>query len=76
MRVALKNRKGKREYLNNAVTTDLAQRLNCYFESRVDVPRIMHGKSLTIETLINGEALLFAKFLRDERSAWTPRIAL
>jgi hypothetical protein len=27
------------------------------------------------ETLINEEALLFAKYLRDERKAWTPRIA-
>jgi hypothetical protein len=28
----------------------------------------------TIETLINEEALLFAKYLRDEIRAWNPRI--
>jgi len=33
------------------------------------------GKRQTIETLINEEALLLAKFLRDERKTWTPRIA-
>jgi hypothetical protein len=46
-----------------------------YFKSKVEVPRIKHGKRQTIETLINEEALLFAKFLRDEIEAWIPRIA-
>jgi len=27
-----------------------------------------------IETLINEEALLFAKYLRDEKQIWKPRI--
>jgi hypothetical protein len=27
-----------------------------------------------IETLINEEALFFAKYLRDERETWKPRI--
>jgi len=31
-------------------------------------------KRQTIETLINEEALLLAKFLRDERKEWTPRL--
>lgn len=31
------------------------------------------GKRQTIETLINEEALLFAKFLRNEQEKWTPR---
>jgi len=34
------------------------------------------GKRQTIETLINEEALLLAKFLRDEWKTWTPRITL
>jgi hypothetical protein len=37
----------------------------------------MHaGKRQTIETLINEEALLLAKFLRDEKETWTPRISI
>jgi len=47
-----------------------------YFEFKVEVPRIRVGKRQTIETLINEEALLLAKFLRDERETWTPRIAI
>jgi hypothetical protein len=42
----------------------------------VKVPRIRHGSKQTLETLINGEALLLAKYLRGERKAWVPRIAV
>jgi len=45
-------------------------------DKRVEVPRIRIGKRQTIETLINEEALLLAKFLRDERKTWIPRIAV
>jgi len=31
-------------------------------------------KRQTLETLINEEALLLAKFLREERKDWNPRI--
>jgi len=34
----------------------------------VEIPLIRHGKRQKIETLINEEALLFAKFLRDEKT--------
>jgi len=34
----------------------------------------MRGEKQEIETLINEEALLFAKFLRNERQTWKPRI--
>jgi len=57
------------------MTTDLVQRLYHYFESTVDVSRIMHGNRQTLETLIGEEALLFAKYLRGERESWIPRIA-
>jgi hypothetical protein len=50
--------------------------LNQYFESTVEIPRIKIGKRQTLETLINEEALLFAKYLRDERETWVPRIAV
>ena len=47
-----------------------------YFELEVEVPRIRIGKRQTIETLINEEALLLAKFLRNERKTWISRIAV
>jgi hypothetical protein len=49
--------------------------LNNYFEKIVEIPRIKVGKRQTIETLINEEALLLAKFLRNEHTPWLPRIA-
>jgi len=69
-----RNKKAKREYLNEPKTTDLMKKLNAYFESKVDIPRIKFGKTQTIETLINEETFLFAKYLRDERPLWSPRI--
>jgi len=70
-----RKRKGKREYLNNAETRRMMKELGHYFESKVDIPLIRHGKRQRIETLINEEALLLAKFLRDENKTWIPRIA-
>ena len=40
-----------------------------------ETPRIRIGKRQTIETLINEEVLLFAKYLRNECDKWIPRIA-
>jgi CRISPR/Cas system-associated endonuclease Cas1 len=48
--------------------------LNEYFETKVEIPRIRTGKKQSIETLINEEALLLAKYLRGERKTWIPRI--
>lgn len=45
----------------------LMQRLNQLFESEVEIPRIRHGKKQTLETLINEEALLLARYLRNEK---------
>ena len=50
--------------------------LNSFFESYVKVARIRVGKRQTIETLVNEESLLLAKFLRYERKTWTPRIGV
>ena len=69
-------RKGEREYLNDLKTRDLIKKLNLYFKTKVEIPRIKHGQKQEIETVINEEALLFAKYLRNERKTWTPRIAL
>ena len=71
-----KRRKGKREFLNDPLTNELMRSLNAYLESKVEVPRIRHGSKQTLETLINEEALLLAKYLRNERKTWIPRIAV
>jgi len=42
----------------------------------VQVPRIRIGRRQTVETLIDEEALLLAKFLRKEQKAWLPRTAI
>ena len=65
---------GKREYLNDLDSKKLMHTLNRFFENDVEIPRIKHGKKQTIETLINEEALLLAKYLRNERKEWNPRI--
>ena len=52
------------------------RRLNAYFGSKVEIPRIKVGKRQTIETLVNEEALLFGKFLRGERKNWIARIPI
>jgi hypothetical protein len=43
------------------------------FESTIEVPRIKVGKKQSVETLINEEALLFAKFLSNENEKWNSR---
>jgi len=50
--------------------------LDKFFESYVQVPRMRVGKRQTIESLINEEALLLAKFIRNEHNKWLPRITV
>jgi hypothetical protein len=50
--------------------------LHNYFRKVIDVPRIMRGEKQELETLINEEAMLLAKYLRNERESWVPRIAV
>ena len=71
-----KKRMGKREYLNDAETRRMMGELGDYFESKVDIPLIRHGKRQRIETLINEEALLLAKYIRGEVKTWIPRVAI
>ena len=68
-----RKRKGKREFLNDAETRLMMKHLREYFESKMNIPRIRGDKSQSIETLINEEALLLAKYLRDEKNTWIPR---
>jgi hypothetical protein len=68
-----RNEKGKRVYLNDVQTRDLMKQLNKFFESYIEIPRMRVGKRQTIETLINEETLLFAKYLRCEIETWVLR---
>ena len=72
--ISTRKKKGKREYLHNQLTRELVTKFEVYFEKTVEIPRIRVGRRQTIETLINEEALLFAKFLRNEKQKWIPRI--
>jgi CRISPR-associated protein Cas1 len=67
-------RKGQRQYLKKATAKDMMKKLNAYFESIVEVPRIKHGNRQTLETLINEEVMLLAQHLRNERPEWSPRL--
>jgi CRISPR-associated protein Cas1 len=69
-------KKGKREYLKESETKSLLDDLNRFFETKVAVKRIRNGEHQTIETLINEEALLFAKYLRNENDEWNPRTCI
>ena len=62
-----RKKQGKREYLSNQQTRNIMNRLNNFFESTVEIPRIKVGNKQTFETLMNEEALLFAKYLRNEK---------
>jgi CRISPR/Cas system-associated endonuclease Cas1 len=70
------NRLGKRQVLNREKTKELTEKLNDYFERKVEISRIRHGSKQTIGTLINEEALLLAKHLRNELPTWKPRLAI
>lgn len=67
-------RKAKREYLSDLKTRNFVKDLNEFFKSKVNVPRMRMGDRQEIETLINEEALLFAKFVRNELKTWKSRI--
>lgn len=67
-------RRGKREYLKKPLTSDMMRKLNAFFETTVEIPRVKHGRKQTIETLINEDAMLLAQYLRNERPTWAPRI--
>jgi len=68
-------RMGKRVHLCEFEADGLAEGLNLLFEREVQIPRIRHGSKQTLDTLINEEAFLLAKFLRNEKQTWIPRIA-
>ena len=65
---------GKRIHLCEFEADSLAEGLNGLFDCMVDVARIKHGDRQTIDTLISEEAFLLAKYLRNEKKDWNPRI--
>lgn len=65
---------GKRIHLCEFEADSLAEGLNGLFDSMVEVTRIKHGNRQTIDTLISEEAYLFAKYLKNERTVWNPRM--
>jgi CRISPR-associated protein Cas1 len=67
------NRKGERQYLSKSLAKDMMNKLNSFFESIIEVPRIRHGAKQSLETLINEEALLLAAYLRNGTRSWRPR---
>lgn len=66
---------GKRIHLCEYEADSLAEGLNLFFDRFVDVPRVRHGNRQTVDTLISEEALLLAKYLRNEKKEGIPRIA-
>ena len=67
---------GKTIHLCEFEADGLAEGLNCLFDRMVEIERIKVGKRQTIDTLISEEALLFAKYLRNEKKEWKPRLAI
>lgn len=65
---------GKKIHLKEYETNSLAEDLNAFFDRMVDVEIIKVGKRQTVDTLISEEALLFAKYLRNEKGQWCPRL--
>jgi len=65
-------RKGKRAFLNKQRNKEFLDRLEDYFQTMVNVPRVKHGKRQELESVINEEAMLFANFIRGKR-LWEPR---
>jgi CRISPR/Cas system-associated endonuclease Cas1 len=63
---------GKQIHLCEYEADSLAEGLNSLFENEIDIPRKRYSKKQTLDTLINEEALLLAKYLRNERQDWTP----
>lgn len=72
--VTVGHRRAKRMYLKEELASQLIDKLHQYSRRTVTVPRIRRGERQEIETLINEEALLLAKYLRGEKPAWIPRI--
>jgi hypothetical protein len=72
--IMFNDKRGKRIFLSKAAMNELTSGLYNYFRSTVDIPNVKRGKRQEIESLINEEALLLAKYLRGEKKQWIPRL--
>lgn len=72
--IMFNDKRGKRIFLSKAAMNDLTSGLYDYFRSTVDIPNVKRGRRQEIESLINEEALLLAKYLRGEKAHWEPRV--
>ena len=69
-------RMGKRVCLDKQKTNDFMTQLDDVFKSTVKVATLRaKGKQQRFETLINEETLLLAKYIKNEKEQWTPRVA-
>ncbi|MBX5328483.1 MAG: CRISPR-associated endonuclease Cas1 [Candidatus Bathyarchaeota archaeon] len=66
--------KGSRLFLGKAETKKFVKALHEFLHQHVRIERFRHGLRQQIETLISEEAFLFAQYIRNEKSAWQPRI--
>jgi len=64
------DKKGKRQYLGKEAEKLFTSKLDSLFKGTVEIPRKNLGKRQEIESLINKEAQLLAKYLRGERANW------
>jgi len=71
---SISKRKSKRVFLKGSKSQEFMRKLNRYFETFVNVPRIRVGNRQELETLICEEALVFASCLRSRKKMWKPRI--
>lgn len=69
----MKTKMGKRVILRDFETSVLFEALKTFFESKT-VPKVKIGRNQSLDSLICEETLLFAKYLRDERKSWVPRL--
>jgi len=71
------NKKGKRMFLNESAVNDMTDRLHEYFKKTVSVPRTrQYGSKQELESLIGEEAMILAKYVRNENKEWIPRISM
>lgn len=69
------DKKGKRAFLNKEKNKEFLERLEKeLFQCQVVIPRRNVGRKQKLETLLNEEAQIFAKFIRCESKKWTPRL--
>lgn len=68
------DKKGKRIYLNDTKTDEMTDEIRDFFRRKVKVSRIKNGANQELETLIYEESLLLAKYLRNEKPDWSPRL--